>query len=222
MKYSFKQLETCLIAFIADLELKLKNILPDLPVFVLQTGDGSYYLDKKFKEITEKEIYQKTPRFVINIEDIQPQKDQDTNPFNKFVYFYNGENYICSVRRSAYTIQINSDFVSPNFIYALSNLEIISSILSMENVFTYEFLGATFESSYAMSGPSLEKPTLDPSSATRNFSVKSQIELQQHLLLPRYHTIKKLSDAGYEEIKYGIIVKSEPDPDYIDSIKFLE
>ena len=84
IKYDFNHIKTGLIAFIADLELKLQNIIPDLPVFILQTGDASYYLDKKFQNIESKEIYQKIPRFVIGFEEIHVQPEENSNQYNVF------------------------------------------------------------------------------------------------------------------------------------------
>jgi hypothetical protein len=202
--FSFKQIESGLIGFISNLELKLQKIVPQLPVFVLQTGDGSYFLDKKFTETDNKEIYQKVPRFIITIDDIQYQTEQNSNKYNKFVYLFNEANYLSVGRRLAILISVQTDFVSANFIKALENFEIMSTIISNENVFTYEFLGNTYEGSFNISAPSLEKPGMEPNSATRNFSVKTQLELFLQLLVPRIESIKLLSESGFESVQYDI------------------
>lgn len=204
IKYGFKQIEYGLTSFISNLELKLQNILPNLPVFVLQTGDGGYYLDKKFTEADNKEIYQKVPRLVITVDDIQFLIEQNSNQYNKYVYQFEGENYMAVARRMAIMINVNIDFVSSNFIRALENFEIMASITSRDNVFTYEFLGNTFEGAFILSSPSMEKPSMDVSSATRNTSIKNQLEVHLQLLIPRIESIKKLSDVGFESVQYDL------------------
>lgn len=208
IKYDFSQITTGLIAFVADLEKKLQHIIPNIPVFVMQTGDTSYYMDKKFNQTQNEEIYQKIPRFVINFEDIQYQTDQDTNKYNKFTYKFEDEIYLASGRRIAIMVPINTDFISSNFIKALENFEILNAIFISPNIFTYEFLGNTFESAYTLATPSMEKPQLDAASGTRNISVKSQLELQIHLLTPRIASIKRLSDSGFEAIQYNIDINN--------------
>lgn len=204
IKYSFNQIETALVAFIGNLELKLQKFIPDLPVYLQHSGDLSYYLDSKFTKIENKEIYLKTPRFVLNIDDIQYDDEQMSNKYNKITYFFENIGYVASTRRIPLKLTINGDFVSPNFIKALENFEIITTINIEQNTFTYEFLGNTFESVYGISTISNEKPGMEVSSATRNFSIKTGIELQIHLLLPRIQTIKKLDDSNWEGINFNI------------------
>lgn len=211
IKYSFKQIEYGLISFMSNLELKLQNILPNLPVFVLQTGDGSYYLDKKFTEADNKEIYQKVPRFIITVDDIQFLTEQNSNQYNKYIYQFEEENYMTVARRMAIMIPVNTDFVSSNFIRALENFEIMASITSRDNVFTYEFLGNTFEGAFILSSPSMEKPSMDVSSATRNTSIKNQLEVHLQLLVPRIESIKKLSDVGFESVQYNLTSRGNVD-----------
>lgn len=204
IKYDFNQIESGLIAFVANLELKLQRIIPTLPTFILQSGDTSYLIEKKFTETTNKEIYEKIPRFVIGIDDIQYQQDQNTNQYNKFIYKYEDTNYMAVGRRLALLIPINTDFISSNMVKALENFEIMSTILAKDNVFTYEFMGNSFESAYILQSSSTEKPGLDFSSGTRNFSVKTSFDLQLQLLVPRIESIKLLSDVGFEGSKYEL------------------
>ncbi len=209
IKYDFNQLVIGLEACIADLELKLQQIMIDIPVFILQTGDTSYYLNKKFIEIENKEIYQKIPRFVMSIEDIQPLAEQNSNQYNVFQYRKDEENYIGKGRRVAQQIILNTDFVSSNFIKALENYEVMQTIIAIPNVFTYEFMGNTFEGAYNSSSNSMEKPALDVSSTTRNFSVKIPLEVQIHLLVPRINSLKKLSDSKIDPT-YQIQINGDP------------
>lgn len=197
IKFEFNQLQTALIAFVSDIELKLQKIVPNLPVYVLQTGDGSYMTDKKFeKRITMEEILQKTPRFVISpqIEEIQFKTEEDTNKYNPFIYEINEIEYVASVARKCVTIPINCDFVSPNFIMSLKYFEVFSTLLTYSNVFTYNFLGSTLESAYTVLSNSGERPPMEIGSSTRNFNNKYNIELQVHLLVPKVDQIKMLTN----------------------------
>jgi len=214
VKYDFTQIKNGLISFIADLELKLQNIIEDLPVMLIQTGDQSYYLDKKFEEILNKEIYQKIPRFIISFEDIQPQTEQNSNQYNIFQFRKDELNYIGKGRRIAQQININTDFISSNFIKALENYEIMSTITSRPNVFTYEFMGNTFEGAYNVGANSMEKPGMDPTSGTRNWSVKTPFELQLHLLIPRLETIKRHGDGGLDNVYDIKTANNEIDKEY--------
>lgn len=223
IKYDFNQLQLGLIAFVSDIERKLKKILVDLPVYVFETGDISYYLDQKFIETTNDEVYQKTPRFVINIEDIQNQLDQNTNPYNKIVYKYKDEVYQATCRRSAIMIPLMTDFVSPNFILALENFEVLNSIMSKENAFTYEFLGNTYSAAYVLTQPSIQKNALDMSMASKNVIVKTSIEVSFNILTPRVETIKLLKDTGFDAVHFGInVLNSEGTIEHTDNLNTEE
>jgi len=163
INYDFNQILTGLKAFVGNIELKLHEIIPDLPVFVLQTGDASYYLNSKFEtpENPNQEIIQKIPRFVISFEDPQPMADQNTNQYNNMIYKKNDKIYSATGRRIATQLTVNTDFVSSNFIKSLENYEIISTITARQNAFTYEFMGNTFEGAYNISSNSSEKPSMD-------------------------------------------------------------
>ncbi len=211
IKYDFNQILIGLKGFVANLELKLHEICPDLPVFILQTGDASFYLNSKFEDFdnTNKEIYQKVPRFVIGFDDPQPMADQNTNQYNKFVYVKDDKNYMVSGRRIAIQLTSNTDFISSNYIKALENFEIISTITARQNAFSYEFMNNTFEGAYNISSNTQEKPGMDMSSGTRNFSIKTSFEVQLHLLVPRIETIQLLSETGFDTIDFNIIGKGE-------------
>lgn len=190
IKYEFKNILNGLESFVADISLKLNYINLKLPTFILQAGNTQYYFDKKFIESSEAEIYLKVPRFVISIENIQNQLDDNTNPYNKIVYKYQDKEYISTSRRISLNIVINTSYVSSNFIKALENYEIMLSIMSKPNLFTYEFLGNTYEGSYNQSSFDIQKPPLDSSSVPGNFSVNVPIDLQLQITVPRIESIQ--------------------------------
>ena len=202
--WDFNQIQIGMESFMTDIEKKMHEIIPDLPVFILQTGDASYYVDKKFQEITNKEIYEKVPRFHINFEDISILSDQNTNPYNNLEYKYKGKIYCCTARRLAIQVPLNMNFVSSNFLKALEHFEVMGCLVCRPNVFTYDFLGNTFEAAYVHTGNSSDAPTLDPSNATRNYSIKFQWTLDLQLLLPRVETIKELSTKENVKTRFSI------------------
>ena len=187
VKFSFKQIEAGLLAFVADIEKKLQYIMKDLPVFVLQTGDSSYYLNTKFVQVDNKEIIEKVPRFVMTFDSISEDVSENTNAFNRFVYNFDGKNYQSDVRRIQLSISVNCTFVSSNFIQALQNLEVLISIFTRENAFTYEYCGNTYEGAYSNEGKEINMPEMD--SGTRNVNIKNNVTLQLHVFSPRVNTI---------------------------------
>ncbi len=204
LPYKFNQIETALISFCADVTKKVNQIHDDIPVFFLQNGDISYVLREKFEENDDKELLLKTPRVVLGIEDIQYLLDQNTNQYNKVIYKIDEKQYQTTARRLGINIVVNIDFVSPNFIKALENFEVMSTLVSRDNVFTYEFLGNTFESAYVMQSPSMERPTMDIGGATRNYNVRITFDLQVHLLVPQIDSIIPLEMTEIDEIRFSI------------------
>lgn len=205
VNYDFKQIQKGLIGFIGDIELKLQAIIEDLPVMVIQTGDLSYYLDKKFNKIENQEIYQSVPRITISVSDVQYNEEEKTNPYNNFIYKFNEKEYCCTARRMTLLLPIEVNFVSSNFIKMLESFEIMATIIARANVYTYEFGGNTFEACYSLSSNSNENPAMEVSSASRNSVAKSNFDLQLHIIVPRINTIQLLTDATFVETRYTLI-----------------
>lgn len=220
IKYSFNQFETALIAFTANIQLKLQNIIPNLPVFFQNTGDFSYMVDKKFVKTNNEEIINKVPRFVLKLEDIQLNSQEDTNQYNKIVYTFDSNdgrgpiNYQTVVRRKAFNVQLIGNFVSSNLITALNHLEVLAVFMSRQNVFTYEFLGNTIQGAYTITTGNPELPNIDMGQgSTRNVSISAQIELQTHLLVPRIDKIIELDKTGFDKISIELETKGTSDND---------
>lgn len=204
-KYPFKQLETGLVGFIANLEKKLQEIIGEIPVYVLSTGDETYYLTSKFERTEEKEIIQKTPRLVLTIEDLANQSDQNTNPYNTLVYNFDNVNYTATFRRRSLEFVINSNLVCSNFIKSLEYFEVMSMLFSKSNVFTYEYLGNTYEGAYTETSQNIEKNSTDASSASRNNVVKNAVSLILQTSIIRAESIQKYDDTIGKEIVFNII-----------------
>lgn len=187
--FSFTQIQSALIAFVTDIESKLKTYIDDIPVFVLQTGDTSYVMDTKFKENTVKEIYENIPRFVITFSDIDHSSDTDTNTRNRYNYLFNNKVKTAIIRRMEIRITAQCTMVSSNFIKGLENLEILLAIFGRENVFTYEFAGSTFDAGYScQNSTDIHFPEME--NGTRNFTQSLNITIQLHIYLPRIDRIE--------------------------------
>lgn len=211
--FGFNQIETALIAFCGDLQLKLQYVLPTLPVFVLQTGDESYLFRKKFEHLESKEVLEKTPRFVIKFENVTFLNDQNTMQYNDFVFNYGGINYQCVGRRVAVEFQISTFFVSPNFVKGLQNIEILASLFSHDNVFSYQYAGLTFESAYSSMSNAEEYPSMEVSQQSKNMALNNQITLQIQLMSPRVETIKRFDEnwgggGGFDPV-FDINIKQD-------------
>lgn len=213
IKYDFKHLESGIIAFVANIESKLKTIMPNIPVYIIETGDLCYYVKEKFIETDYKEIYNKIPRFVIQIQTITSQKENNTNPYNIIDFNFDNENYEATVRRTNVLISLDTSLITSNFVMGLSAFEIMDSIMCRENVFTYEYLGNTYEGAFNLSSESMEKPTMEASSATRDLIIKNSIDLNLQVFTPRVETIKNLKDAGYDTVEFDLTVKEVDEKD---------
>lgn len=208
--FAFNQFESALTGFVNNFQLKLQQMIPDLPVYIQATGDFSYMVNKKFLETKNQEIYQKIPRVVIKIEDIQINQQEDSNQYNKFYYIFDNEYYQCTARRKAYTINITSNFVCSNFITMLNNMEVIAVLCAKDNVFTYEFLGNTFQSAYVNSGTNSEIPSIDMGSGgTRNCTFTNQWELQVHLIVPVIDSIVHVDDSVIDRIDFDLRLEND-------------
>lgn len=195
-KYPFNQLEYALLGFVGNIQLKLQNIVPTMPVFILQTGDDTYMFRKKFEHIQTKEIVQHVPRVVLKIEDFQIQQEQNSMQYNELRYHYKNENWVCQGRRQNMMFTITTYFVSSNFVRALQMIEIAQSITSHDNTFTYEYVGVTWEGAYSSVGNSKEEPSMQPSSESRNYTIAFNIELNIPIWAIRAETIRSFGEAG--------------------------
>lgn len=212
--FSFNQITTCLIAFVQDIEKKLQQILPEIPVFILHTGDTNYWLDSKFNSINS-DTYERIPRFVMTF-DGSPEISEDTltNAFNRYNYAIDvmpsdgkypddsyTETFNAVVRRVQLNIPVKATMVSSNFIYALRHFEVMLSIFSRENAFSYTYQGATYNAAYTNDNrQDMQFPEMD-STGNRNFIQDMTITLQSHIFVPRVETIIEYSKLANKDFK---------------------
>ena len=208
VKYAFNQFELALISFASYLQLRLQHLIPNIPVFFMNTGDFSYMVNKKFVETKNEDLIQKVPRFVLKIDDIQPNPQENTIQYNKIFYKFEGRNYQAVVRRLCFNVQLTTNFVSSNLITMLNHIEMMATMQARDNVFTYDFLGNTCQAAFSIQGTGSEFPSIDMGQGgTRNMSTSNNIELQVHLLVPRIETIIPADETGFERTDYTIAQK---------------
>lgn len=226
INYKFGNILTGLIGFVASIEAKLQNIVPGVPVYMMNTGDSSYFFKGKFEESFNNEIYQKVPRAIINTEDITLQLDQNTNQYVKLVYINDEKTYQAMGRRQATTFPITLDFVCSNFPKALEYFEMLASVFSVDNVFTYEFGGNTYQASYNSTNFSFVKNEMTSSSATTNYSVKVSVDVIFQPFFIRPNSIQLLDDSTLkvqmELDVYDPLYKDAINPDDPDNPKYTK
>lgn len=189
-EYNFKQFETGIVAFIGNFSNKLNNIIGNIPVYVQDTGDETFWFKEKFENVIvgEGENYSKVPRVVLSIDSVEQQTDQDTNQYVKINYLFNDKIYNSQARRKALNLPFTCAFVASNFIKALEYFEVLMSVLSIDNTFTYEFLGNNYQGSYNSESISFEKTPMD-NGGTKNFIINLTINVQLQPYILRFDTI---------------------------------
>ena len=140
LPYSFNQFETALVAFFSDFRKRINFIVPNAPVYFQNTGDFSYFIGMKFHKVRTSDMYQKTPRVVVKLDDIQVNQSEDTMFINQMDYVFDGTEYTCTVRRRTYAVALQIYFVSPSVVSMLNHAEVMATFGARPNVFTYEFL----------------------------------------------------------------------------------
>lgn len=210
--FKFEQTIVGLTAFVGDIEKKLHNII-EMPVFVLHSGDGSYWLNAQFHETDAKVIYECIPRFVIKLDTIEMSSSDLTNAYNEYNYINkhscvgcpnNTDDeekvYRAKVRRIPLKINTQCTMVSSSYIDSLINMEIMLSIFNRENAFTYDYDGNTYHAAYSI--PSIDSqnitmPEMDISGQTRNVLQEFGVELQLHIYSPRVESINQIDKFKY-------------------------
>lgn len=220
--FGFKQLTTAMIAFVTTISKKLHEMMPDLPVFVLVTGDNNYIMDEKFQTVSN-ELYEKTPRFVITLNSLERDQGTDTAVFNRYEFLSQDEENPDNkdemsravIRRLCYYLNCNCTMVSPNFISAMTHFEMMCAIFSRENPYTYEYQGSTFNGAFTSDSHDFEFPELD--SGSRNFNQKLDVKVQIHLYTPRLETVVNIKDYQYDGV--GVEIQETGVINRKDSVK---
>jgi hypothetical protein len=221
INYKFNHFRMGVDAFIANLEKKLQYIVDDLPVYVLNTGDSSYWFQGKWTNQSgdtarrHTEIYQKVPRVVLEFDDFQFNTDQNTNQYTQFQYKWNDAEWNAKGRRQATTIPFNLNWVCPNQLIAMDCLEVLAAIMCIDNTFTYNVNGNTYQGSFASQSFSMEKGAVTADGSPINSNIKCVVDVVLQPMLVRYETIQPLSDA---KLSSQVNIIALGPPDYIDAL----
>lgn len=202
-RYSFRQIETALTAFVGNIRIKvnsyveLTNRYGDIPVMFVENGDETY-LNINKEKTDQKEQYLKVPRCVINFDDISLETDQDTQRLVEVNYLLSKGNsnelWTGSFRRKAITLPVILNFVCSSYIQAMEFEEMILSFLTIENVSTYNWLGNDYPFDYQMNTVTIERNSMDMG-GTKNVVVKAMIDLKLQLMIPRMNTLTKIGET---------------------------
>lgn len=189
--YDFRHIQISLISFIADFEKKVHFVFSDIPV-LMENIDDSYVLFKKYSKTELQEQYNKVPRIVFNIQEVQAKLENNSTQFLKMNYVYNEVEYNTQFRRISTGIMIELKMVCSNYLKALEYWEFILSLLCVDNVFTYEHFGNTYQGSYLLQSPPLiEKQQLSNStSESKNTLLNATIELNCFPTFINFNTIE--------------------------------
>lgn len=206
--YGFRQLETGLTAFVQNIESRFHAYIEDLPVFVLWTGDNNIYMNTKLVQCKDQEVYEQIPRVVIKFNTFSDEQSEHTNQYNRYIFKGKDENELeilgeCSMRRLPLYFDVQTTFVSSNFIDALQHAEMILSLINRENAFSYEYQGSVFNGAFASdSSQEFTFPEID--TGTRNFTQAIPFKVQIPLYSPKIETIKPYADIEGVKIEIGV------------------
>ena len=223
LPYSFNQFETALVAFFSDFRKRINFIVPNAPVYFQNTGDFSYFIGMKFHKVRTSDMYQKTPRVVVKLDDIQVNQSEDTMFINQMDYVFDGTEYTCTVRRRTYAVALQIYFVSPSVVSMLNHAEVMATFGARPNVFTYEFLGNTIDGQYTIQSNSTEFPTIDAGSqGSRDVTYATTVELQVPLWIPKIETIKNLHDSKSGRVIFDLQMMHKDLVEYETNLEIAE
>lgn len=198
LKYDFGQIQEALVAYMGTLELRLNNIISEndgIPVFS-HGLDAGYYMRKKYINNDSQELYNKIPRCVVKFEDIVDSPDQNGAQQVRIRYVFNNKTYEAMFRRKTMMQTVTNQFITTNYMRALEAVEIIQSLLHISYPYTYEFLGNTHQGAYELQNITIQQPSMEPSSVSKDFVVNFITDLQIHLWAIQYDTIREIKIFG--------------------------
>lgn len=204
--FGFRQIETCLVAFMQDFEKEIHDILPNVPVFVLWSGDNNLYMNTKFNSVNS-ELYEQNPRVVVRFNTFEEDSNVRTQKYNPYTYKSMDKDntglYRANIRRLLLYIEAEATLVSSNLIDALSYLEICYGIATREHAFTYQYQGSVFQGAYSID-QSIDFTLPESDSGTRNFASKIPLKVQCHLFVPNIKTINTEESQRVKETRIDI------------------
>lgn len=192
-KIGFKTTFTGLIAFIADIEKHIHEIIgKNIPVYFLSTGDETYY-DSRFNALEDNnEIYNQVPRVVFKWDNAEIESSNNNNNIN-IKYVHQNKLYSADSAKIPIEFPLIGNFVCSNFIFGLQYYELLLTIFNTYNVFTYKYMNNNYDGQYDCQTYSFEFPPMNASSEVRNFIINFNTKLQLPIYIAEYKTIQQLN-----------------------------
>lgn len=196
--YNFVHLQTAIIAFIADFELKVHQVYPNIPV-LMENIDDSYIFLKKYAKTELEELYNTLPRIVLSFQDVQAQIDLNSTQFLRMNYEFNDKEYNTQFRRVSTGLTVNINFICSSYIKSLEYWEFLVSLICIDNVYTYQHFGNTYQGGYLMSNsPNIDKGQLNNgTSETKNFNVTCSLDLNIQPTFVNFNTITDKQKSSF-------------------------
>ena len=196
--YNFVHLQTAIIAFIADFELKVHQVYPNIPV-LMENIDDSYIFLKKYAKTELEELYNSLPRIVLSFQDVQAQLDLNSTQFLRMNYEFNDKEYNTQFRRVSTGLTININFICSSYIKSLEYWEFLVSLICIDNVYTYQHFGNTYQGGYLMvNSPNIDKGQLNNgTSETKNFNVTCSLDLNIQPTFVNFNTITDKQKSSF-------------------------
>ncbi|AFF28174.1 gp176 [Sphingomonas phage PAU] len=193
-----------------------------IPVFVLNTGDEAFIMDQNsgFKDSNRdrETLYQQRPRIELDIQNIDFQRDEITNPHQTAKFKLNmsegTREFRTKVQRIPMTMNIGLHLITDNILSALKYMEILTMILAKHNVYEFTYLSKTYSGAYIFNFNMGEEKNLTMSydHERRNRIITTELSLQ--LQYPSYNLFRKYPGVGMPpEGSFGNGLDGDPDND---------
>lgn len=196
-------LENALIGMINDLSLWMAP--HNIPVFVLNTGDETFIADEKTMQLmvdnrTREALYQQRPRIVLDIMNIEFNRDEITSPHERARFVINDTDgqheFSAKVQRVPMTVGVGLELFTDNILYAFKYTEILTMILSKHSTYEFTYLGKVYPGSYIFnySMGDIKNLVMAQDAEKRNRILTTELSLQ--LAYPNFNIYRKYAGVG--------------------------
>jgi len=136
--------EEGLEAFIQSFRKRIEFFSKDFPVYIINTGD-EVYLNNWRTAAKTKDIYEQTPRIVLDILDLQVNTDQLSSPHERGSFVMNvagrSKKYSARFRRIPVTVSVSAKLTCDNILEQFKYLDLIFSLFFKVNTFSFLHMG---------------------------------------------------------------------------------
>lgn len=220
IRYEFFQV--AITAFVQDLRRLLKLFMPNVPVYIFNTGEQ--LLTDDWQQATTQEI----PRCVIDIDGLSIASDQLTNPYQRgqFVINQNKQDvgFSAYLRRIPLTLDLPVKITVSNIIEQLRWQEILLLILYRNNMFHFQYYKKDNRGVYRLPDSFDTERNIefgfDDQRRNRTISINIQVDLQYPAfdifdtssLMSSGNVIKGFNNSIYPDPSSGESGEKNPTP----------